>query len=642
LGTATATDACSVPTVSSSDGNVTSEGCSRSQTRTFRAVDACGNTSTASRTVNWIADLTAPTLTTGGTGTSLGCNPSAGDINGALGTATATDACSVPTVSSSDGSVSSNGCSRSQTRTWTARDACGNTSTASRTVTWIADLTAPTLTTGGTGTSLGCNPSAGDINGALGTATATDACSVPTVSSSDGNVTSEGCSRSQTRTFRAIDACGNTSTASRTVNWIADLTAPTLTTGGTGTSLGCNPSAGDINGALGTATATDACSVPTVSSSDGNVTSEGCSRSQTRTFRAIDACGNTSTASRTVNWIADLTAPTLTTGGTGTSLGCNPSAGDINGALGTATATDACSVPTVSSSDGNVTSDGCSRSQTRTWTARDACGNTSTASRTVTWIADLTAPTLTTGGTGTSLGCNPSAGDINGALGTATATDACSVPTVSSSDGSVSSNGCSRSQTRTWTARDACGNTSTASRTITWIADLTAPTLTTGGTGTSLGCNPSASDINGALGTATATDACSTPTVSSSDGNVGSNGCTRTQTRTWTARDACGNTSTASRTVSWTADLTPPVFTSTPASVDLNCADAVPGVVAPTASDACGTPTVTMTGTTDNPAIVQLDSKESLHVHGKPLMLAAIQRHIPRLSGLNVVYLYVP
>jgi hypothetical protein len=30
--------------------------------------------------------------------TSLGCNPSAGDINGALGTATATDACGVPTV----------------------------------------------------------------------------------------------------------------------------------------------------------------------------------------------------------------------------------------------------------------------------------------------------------------------------------------------------------------------------------------------------------------------------------------------------------------------------------------------------------------------------------------------------------------
>jgi hypothetical protein len=82
----------------------------------------------------------------------------------------------------------------------------------------------------------------------------------------------------------------------------------------------------------------------------------------------------------------------ITTGGTGTSLGCNPSAGDINGALGTATATDACGVPTVTSSDGSVTSDGCSRTQTRTLTARDACGNTSTASRTVNWIADLTPP----------------------------------------------------------------------------------------------------------------------------------------------------------------------------------------------------------------------------------------------------------
>jgi hypothetical protein len=81
---------------------------------------------------------------------------------------------------------------RTQTRTWTARDFCGNTSTASRTVTWIADLTPPVLTTGGTGTSLGCNPSAGDINGALGTATATDACGIPTVSSSDGSVTSDG------------------------------------------------------------------------------------------------------------------------------------------------------------------------------------------------------------------------------------------------------------------------------------------------------------------------------------------------------------------------------------------------------------------------------------------------------------------
>src|SRR6185295_18991774 len=217
-------------------------------------------------------------------------------------------------------------------------------------------------------------------------------------------------------------------------------------------------------------------------------------------------------------------------------------------------------------------------------------------------------PTLTTGGTvanGANLGCNPTASAIEGALGTATATDACSNPTTSSSDGPVSSQGCTRSQTRTFRAIDACGNTSTASRTISWIADLTAPTLTTGGTvanGANLGCNPTAGAIEGALGTATATDACSNPTVSSSDGPVSSDGCSRSQTRRWTARDACGNTSTASRTLSWTADVTPPVFTTTPANVDVDCTAPVPSSVTPTASDACGTPTVTMTGSTDNPA----------------------------------------
>jgi hypothetical protein len=203
----------------------------------------------------------------------------------------------------------------------------------------------------------------------------------------------------------------------------------------------------------------------------------------------------------------------ITTGGTTTTLGCNPTTGDINGALGTASATDGCGTPSLSAgSDGSVGSNGCTRTQTRTWTAIDACGNTSTASRTVTWTSDNTPPVITTGGTTTTLGCNPTTGDINGALGTASATDGCGTPSLSAgSDGSVGSNGCTRTQTRTWTASDACGNTSTASRTVTWTSDNTPPVITTGGTTTTLGCNPTTGDINGALGTASATDGCGTP-----------------------------------------------------------------------------------------------------------------------------------
>src|SRR5204863_2614486 len=103
---------------------------------------------------------------------------------------------------------------------------------------------------------------------------------------------------------------------------------------------------------------------------------------------------------------------------------------------------DACGTPTVSSSDGSVVSDGCARSQTRTFTARDACGNTSTTSRTATWTSDNTAPVLTATGGSLSLGCNPTTGDINGALGSASASDDCCTPATYTSHISVVGNGC--------------------------------------------------------------------------------------------------------------------------------------------------------------------------------------------------------
>ena len=74
-------------------------------------------------------------------------------------------------------------------------------------------------------------------------------------------------------------------------------------------------------------------------------------------------------------------------------LGCNPT--EPSGSLGTATATDVCGAVTITSQDGSVVSDGCNRSVTRTFTARDGCNNTSSTSRTVRWIADVTPPTFT-------------------------------------------------------------------------------------------------------------------------------------------------------------------------------------------------------------------------------------------------------
>ena len=217
------------------------------------------------------------------------------------------------------------------------------------------------------------------------------------------------------------------------LNACFDHTAPVITCPPTLNLQGCNPTIPAPSGA----TASDNCNGTIIPvASDGPITSTACGRSMTRMWIATDECGNSASCRQQINWTADNTPPIITTSGTTTTLGCNPSASDINAALGTATASDACGLPTLSSSTGTISGNGCgSVSQTRTWTAIDACGNTASASRTVTWVSDHTPPIITTGGTTTTLGCNPSAGDINGALGTATASDACVAPTETGEGG---------------------------------------------------------------------------------------------------------------------------------------------------------------------------------------------------------------
>ena len=145
-------------------------------------------------------------------------------------------------------------------------------------------------------------------------------------------------------------------------------------------------------------------------------------------------------------------------------------------------------------------------------------------SRTVTWIADHIPPVSLLHGAVTTLGCNPSASDINAALGTATATDACGTATVTSSDGLYQ-------QHHAVLRRQEHLLLSMLVVILLLLQEplhgpaTNPPTIIITGAVATLGCNPSASDINAALGTATATAACGTPTVTVTDGPVQSNGC---------------------------------------------------------------------------------------------------------------------
>ena len=154
----------------------------------------------------------------------------------------------------------------------------------------------------------------------------------------------------------------------------------------------------------------------------------------------------------------------------------------------------------------------------------------------------------------------------------ATATDACgSVFTLTSAD--VTTNGTcagSYSVTRTWTAKDACGNSSTASQTIN-VTDTVAPVIAALPAPSTISCP--ATPI---FAVATATDACgSVFTLTSAD--VTTNGTcagSYSVTRTWTAKDACGNTATASQTISVTDTTGPTTTTTFPSTITVNC-DAV-------------------------------------------------------------------
>ena len=125
---------------------------------------------------------------------------------------------------------------------------------------------------------------------------------------------------------------------------------------------------------------------------------------------------------------------------------------------------------------------------------------------------------------------------------------------------------------RTWTATDACGNSATASQTVS-VGDNSAPLLTNVPANITLRCDQSLP-----IGTLiTATDMCDpSPRVTINDNIIRGN-CAGSYRviRTWTATDACGNSATASQTI-LVGDTEAPVFSNVPASVTVDCSGTVP------------------------------------------------------------------
>jgi uncharacterized repeat protein (TIGR01451 family) len=585
-GDATATDNCDLTPVLFFDDVIIPGACASTFViqRTFGAMDDCGNSGTCVQFI-FVQDTTAPTIVCPDDVTVDCANQVPPAIPGSIPTS---DDCGTVTVTHVD-VVTNQTCANrfTITRTYQAADDCGNTSTCTQVI--EVDDQEPPVVGCPADQTVSCTAEIPAVN--LSSIFVNENCGGMILVTHLGDVVSDStCAHSYTvtRTYRASDVCGNSATCEQTIV-VSDQTAPVVTCPDDVTVDCTSSTSADVTG---TATATDNCNgVPVITSSDVTIAG-ACPQEYTinRTWLATDECGNTGSCVQSI-FVDDASAPIITCP-LDVTIDCAESTSPDN--TGEASATDNCDgEPVITSSDVTVAG-ACAQEYiiNRTWIATDACGNSSTCLQLI-QLDDNTAPFITCPAN-TTIQCNTST--LPAATGTATASDNCDLaPTVTSSDAVVAGS-CSQEMTinRTWTASDACGNTSTCLQIIV-VDDSTVPTITCP-VNITIQCNTST--LPAATGTATATDNCDdTPTIASSDVTI-AGACPQefTINRTWSATDDCGNTSTCLQIIT-VDDSTPPSITC-PTNVTVNCASEVPAVniASVTSSDNCGTTTITHVG----------------------------------------------
>ncbi len=255
-------------------------------TRTWTAIDPCGNESSASQTLTLVDD-DAPVFESVPLDMTISCGEPV-----VFGQAAAADACSNAQLSFTDSSADLCGGSHSLTRTWTATDACGNESTASQTVT-VQDDVAPVFEFVPDDKTISCGESVD-----FGIAEAADGCSSVDVSFIDETATTCGGGYIVTRTWVATDACGNISQTEQKVT-VADTETPYFTTVVDDQFISCSEPVVFDN-----VEAVDDCSNLTITFSDQEEVF-ACETINTRTWTAMDACGNSNELSQSIHSMDD-------------------------------------------------------------------------------------------------------------------------------------------------------------------------------------------------------------------------------------------------------------------------------------------------------------------------------------------------
>jgi hypothetical protein len=434
----TASDACGAAQVMLVSDTTIGTACNYTRTKTWKAVDACGNESnTVSQSIT-VHDVTAPVIGTAGGDTTINCP--AVPVFTAPG---ATDECSaVQVVLVADTTIGTS-CNYTRTKTWKAVDDCGNASNLISQSITVHDITAPVIGAAGGDTTIDCP--AVPVFTAPG---ATDECSTVQVVLVTDTTIGTGCDYTRTKTWKAVDNCGNASNLVSQSITVHDVTAPVIGAAGANATIDC-----PAQPTFTAPGATDECSAVRVMLVSDTTIGTACNYTRTRTWKAVDTCGNESNAVSQSITVRDVTNPAIGAAGANATIDCPDQP-----AFTAPTGNDECGTAQIVLVADTTTGTACNYTRTKTWKAVDDCGNSSnTVSQAVT-VRDVTAPTLSGEGADATL-------EDCGAAVTftaPTATDACdATPTVNvvRTDTTRNSDG-STTYRRVWNASDDCGNIS--------------------------------------------------------------------------------------------------------------------------------------------------------------------------------------
>jgi gliding motility-associated-like protein len=373
-------------------------------------------------------------------------------------------------------------------------------------------------------------------------------------------------------TFRATDDCGNSGTI--TLRWsIIDTQAPVFTGLQPNITVYCpNPLP-----AVPAATVTDNCDANILVTFVRVYKDSLCDGSYTvqTTWTATDDCGNSATALQNI-FVSDTTRPVFTLVPGPRTFRCDTFVLPPVPVMGVnIMATDICSpvvsITTATQSFQNPDPAVCGHytyNIVRTFTATDECGNTKTASQTISVIDNLgpvPGGILDTTALCSALTPFPAPAPI--------ALDACSGPTAPpiSSGQTIDPGSCSDQYTIRvkWTAEDVCGN-KTAFDQLVHVIDTVAPQLLSVPANITVECD--AIPAPPALPSLNALDNCLNPVaivlVESEIRNPDTTSCEHWTDyivkREWTATDQCGNARTYTQLIQ-IEDTTPPEIIPEPA-----------------------------------------------------------------------------